>query len=145
MSLVTEKPEGIPTGNDLDQFADQLDGPVHPAEIYLASKCLTVLEDPPGPHYEVVLMVRLKVHDLGTRYNEDDTEIHYRKTRLVAARKPGTSEPKSGDDQPGLYEIDDDGAPIPDPGDVLGDDGGDVVYMGGVDFREPGTTAGGES
>jgi hypothetical protein len=39
MTLVTEKPDGLPSGNDLDNIPDDLlGGPPPPADIILAGK-----------------------------------------------------------------------------------------------------------
>ena len=97
MTLITEKPTGLPgTPNDLDNIPDDLlGGPPPRAEIRLAGKTLTTLENPPGGGEDVVLLVRLKVRQSGVDFNDDgNEEVPYRSMKLVSCWKPGTDEPK---------------------------------------------------
>lgn len=96
MTLITNKPVGLASGNDLDSIPDDLlGGPPPPAEIRLAGKTLTVLENPPAGGEDVVLLVRLKVRAAGVDFNDDgNEEVPYRSMKLVSCWKPGDKEPE---------------------------------------------------
>lgn len=144
MSLITEKPQGIPSGNDLDKIDDDLlGGPPPPAEIRMSGKTLLTLENPPQPGDEIVLMIRLKINGHGVDLHDNDEEVPFRKSKLVSCWKPGSKEParkkskeeleaeeaaKAAKNQAPLYETDEKGAPVGDPeggGDGEPDDGTD--------------------
>lgn len=95
--LITDQPENIPTTNALADIPDDLlGGPPPPADIILASKTLTTLADPPGRADTIVLMVRLRVYDIGVAYgdNGEGEPTHYRKTKLVSCWLPSDPEPE---------------------------------------------------
>ena len=85
---VTTKPANLPSSNALDRF--QLDSP---AEIRLAGKILTILDNAPGLGERVTLMVTVEVTEIceGIKKNGDPT--HYRKSSLIRAWKPGDNPP----------------------------------------------------
>ncbi|SBS73861.1 conserved hypothetical protein [uncultured Mycobacterium sp.] len=97
MAEVTEKPDGLKSGNDLDNIPDDLlGGPPPPADIMLAGKILTTLASPPGPGETVELHIRVRVYDTGTAYgdNGEGEPSPYRKTKLVSCWLPGQPEPE---------------------------------------------------
>lgn len=63
------------------------------AEIRLAGKILCVLPKPPALGEEITLMVKLRVTEDGTIIKEDETETHFRRTKLIAAWPAGTPGP----------------------------------------------------
>lgn len=130
MSLITKKPSELKPVNDLDSIPDDLlGGPPSPADIVLAGKTLTTLASPPGPGETVILMIRLRVYDEGTAYGDNGLgePAPYKKTKLVSCWIPGQKEPepkktkdeleaeevaKAAENQPPLYETDEDGQPV---------------------------------
>lgn len=121
MSLITDRtaPPDVPTTNALDDIVDP--DAVDPAEIRAFGKTLLTVADPPAPGDTIVLLVRLRVYDVGTEFNEngEGEGTPYRKTKLVSCWKPGSTEPQpkkskadldaeaeaaAAENQPALYE-----------------------------------------
>lgn len=128
--LVTDKPEGIPTTNALDDIPADLLGPV-PAEIRLGANVLMVMEKPPEVGDVITVSMRLKVKreakDLG---GEEGSElVHFRGCKIVAAWLKGDPEPPNADDDQGAL-IDEEGNAV-DYGDD--DEGDDTDIHDGVD------------
>lgn len=132
MAEITKKPEGLPSGNDLDKIDDDLLGRPQEADIQLAGKTLTSLASPPGPGETVVLMIRLRVYDEGVSYGDNGLGegSPYKKTKLVSCWLPGQKEPEpkktkeeldaeeaaeAAKNQAPLYETDEKGAPVGEP------------------------------
>lgn len=159
MALIDQKPEGLDSTNALDDIPDDLlGGPPSPAVIKLSNMNLAVLADPPGPGEDVVLLVRLRVYDIGTAYGdngEGEPSSPYRKTKLIACWKPGTKEPQpkktqaeqdaeaeaeAAKDQPPLFGDGADPEVLGDiAGELLGEELGDaagVEFDGGPAFSD---------
>lgn len=97
MALIDDReaPDYVASTNELDNIPDDLlGGPPPPAEIRLSGKTLLVLEDPPEPGDELVLLIRVKVNGTGVDLHDNDEEVPYRKAKLVTCWKPGTPEPQ---------------------------------------------------
>src|SRR6185312_15358085 len=115
MALVTDReaPSDIPTTNELARF--QLEKP--PAEIRMAGKTLTILEEPPGLGDAITLMVKVEVTEICEKQKADGEIVYYRKAKLIGCWKPG-ERPPDNDEQPGLF---DHGGEPQTVGEVLGE------------------------
>lgn len=105
MSLVDQKPAGLPSSNELDKIPDDLLGPI-PAEIKLGTNVLMVMEKPPEVRDVITVVMRLRVKDAGVgEAGENNEELtHYRKCKIVAAWIKGEPEPPNADEeQPALF------------------------------------------
>lgn len=121
MTLIDEKPEGIPTTNALDGIDVEEPGP---SEIRLGGMILTMLDDPPGLGGRVKLGIEVELTELCVRKNasgdddgdEDGEIVHYLKSKLVGCWELGKKRTGRNDDpnQPALVDVhdpDDDAAP----------------------------------
>ena len=118
MTLVTEKPEGLPAEpNDLDNI-DVPDAPPVPASIFLSGRALLVMDTPPEPGEFVKIEVTLRCREYAGRLL-DGGEYSYRRIMdFISARV--TTEP---------FTPVDNTPPPPDPEKpqpALFDHGGDV-------------------
>ncbi len=83
--LITEKPEGLtPTPNDLDNIPDDLLGP-HPARVELGGKILFVMDKPIEMGEYIKVELTIGCYDDG-RCKVGEEIVHYRKTKLIAAK-----------------------------------------------------------
>lgn len=89
MALVTEQPKDLPTTNALAGLV----GGSEPAEVRLSGKILCILADPPALGEDLTLLVKLHVTENCVAEHADGETVVYRKTKLVAAWRPGTPEP----------------------------------------------------
>jgi hypothetical protein len=112
MSLITEKPDNLPSTNDLDDIPDDLLGPV-PARVEMSGKILFVMDEPVQIGQCIKAELLLECYDDGRTKLDDGELVHYRKTKMLSAKVIGdpytpakTAEPK----------------PDPDPA-LLGDSG----------------------
>jgi hypothetical protein len=97
--LVTEQPKDLPTTNALAGLVPT----VEPAEIRLSGKVLCVLAEPPALGTDLTLMIKVHVTENCVAEHADGATVFYRKTKLVAAWKPGDPEPIDPD-QGSLWE-----------------------------------------
>ncbi|AKF14548.1 hypothetical protein SEA_CAMBIARE_46 [Mycobacterium phage Cambiare] len=95
MGLITDQPEGLPSGNDLDNVEDP-DAPAEHgerAEMYLSGAHVCTLDNAPAGLGRVTLMVELEVTEESIRFTEDG-EIPIRRCRRVGDMWiPGTQRP----------------------------------------------------
>lgn len=141
MTIITEKPEGLKSSNDLDYIVDpdeQTPERTLRAEIQMSGKTMTVVENPPDCGDTITLMVELKVTAEGREKRKSSDEYaYYRKTRLVACWLPGGAKPErkktqaeldaeaaaaAAENQPPLYPVDDNGQPVEDTDEVVDED-----------------------
>lgn len=96
MALIIDKPDDLPSSNDLDRLEDP-DEPTgrERAEIYLSGAHVATLDNAPSGLGRVVLMVELEVVEESIRFTENgDTEVPIRRCRRVGDMwRPGTQRP----------------------------------------------------
>lgn len=104
MALVTDLPEGLPTGNDLDNVEDPETheapqrGSGERAEIYLSGAHVCTLEDAPANRQRITLMVEVEVTEEAVRANGDD-DVPIRKVRRIGDMYlPGTKRPPTNEE-----------------------------------------------
>jgi hypothetical protein len=129
MTLVTEKPEGLPTEpNDLDNI-DVPDAPPEPANLLLGNQVLLCMDAPPEPGQYVKLEVTLRTRKDGRELLADGTYVHFRAMSFISAKvtadpfKPVDDTPPPPDPeqpQPGLF--DHGGDPSPEASGADGDE-----------------------
>ncbi|AKF14481.1 hypothetical protein SEA_FLAGSTAFF_44 [Mycobacterium phage FlagStaff] len=98
MGLIQDQPEGLPSGNDLDNVEDpDAPPPADPterAEIFLSGAHVATLDSAPRGLGRVTLMVELEVTEEATRFTEDGTEVPIRRCRRIGDMWiPGTPKP----------------------------------------------------
>lgn len=99
MTLITDKPEGLPSGNALDDLVDpdepQQEG--ERAEIYLSGAHVCTLANAPGGLGRITLMVELEVKEEAVRFTENgETEIPIRRCKRIGDMwLPGETRPPS--------------------------------------------------
>lgn len=97
--LVTDKPEDLPSGNDLDDIEDPDEAAQtgERAEIYLSGAHVCTLDNAPSGGGRIVLMVELEVTEEAVRFNENgEIEVPIRRCRRVGDMyRPGTQRPPS--------------------------------------------------
>lgn len=114
MTLITEKPNGIPTTNALDGIDVEEPGP---SEIRLGRMILAMLEDPPGLGGRVKLGIEVELTELCVKKKvsgDDDGDgdgelVHYLKAKLIGAWVLGKKRTGRNDDpnQAALVEVHD--------------------------------------
>lgn len=97
MTLVTDKPEGLPTTNALDNIEDP-DAPRpagERAEIYLSGAHVCTLDNAPSGLGRVTLMVELEVVEESIRFTENgDIEVPIRRCKRIGDMWiPGSQRP----------------------------------------------------
>ncbi|OIN80754.1 hypothetical protein [Mycobacterium malmoense] len=97
MSLVTDKPQDIPTGNDIDNIPHDLLGP-QPAVIRMSGKDLLVMETPPDIGDFVKIEITMRCKDDGRTLLSDGEIGHYRIMSFVTAKV--TTEPYKPEPEP---------------------------------------------
>lgn len=113
MTLITEKPEGLKSSNDLDNI-DLVDDGTPPAYLNFGSSPCAI-EDPPAVGEVRTYIVRARCTGEHGPIERKDGEMRY--TRTLSAQlvweqgKPKPPDPS--EDQPGLYD---------EPDDAEGDD-----------------------
>lgn len=125
MSLITDKPKGLDTSNDLDQIPADALGPV-PAVIRLSGKDLLVMDEPPELGEFVKMEITMRCKDDGHTLLADGEIGHYRVMSFVGAKV--TTEPYKPEPEP---------EPEPDPA-MIGEDGSIPDDEGDVDDPENG-------
>lgn len=106
MAMVTDKPEDLPSSNDLDNVVDpDEEGEGDRAEIYLSGAHVATLDRAPGGLGRVTLMAELEVVEESTRFTEDGDHIAIRRCRRVGDMwLPGTERPPSKDELKALSD-----------------------------------------
>ena len=104
MGLITDLPEGLPSGNDLDNVEDPETheapqrGSGERAEIYLSGAHVCTLEDVPANRQRITLMVEVEVTEEAVRANGDD-DVPIRKVcRIGDMYLPGTKRPPTNEE-----------------------------------------------
>lgn len=101
MALVTDQPEDLPSGNDLDNVVDpdEQEEAGERAEIYLSGAHVCTLDHAPSGLGRITLMVELEVSEEATRFTEDGDEIPIRRCRRIGDMWiPGTPKPPTRDE-----------------------------------------------
>lgn len=98
MALITDKPEGIPTGNDLDNLDDpDAPPPGERTEVYLSGAHVHTLDHMPRGLERITFMVDVEVYETGgVRYTGEDgeTRVPICKVRRIGDMyAPGTERP----------------------------------------------------
>lgn len=108
MTLITDKPEGLPSGNDLDDIPDDILGLTPPAAIRLGNRNLLVMDKPPVKGEFIKLEITLQHKGAGFDVVGEDEMSHYCKMRFVAAKvvaEPYTPAPESEPEpDPSLFD-----------------------------------------
>lgn len=128
MALITDKPAGLDSGNDLDKLPDDLLGP-HPAEIVFQNRILDVMDQPPEPGELVKFEFTLRTRKDGREKLDDGTYKHYRIMEFVKAVLtvgPHAPAPDPAADAP----PDDDPAMIDRDGNIPDDESDDDTTTG---------------
>lgn len=133
MSLIDQKPSDLPSTNELDKIPDDAaaDGP---AEIRLGQAVLMTLLDPPEVGSYIDISARLYIKHEGFDQNTPDSpKVPVRQAKLIVAWPLGEQMPKpkpkkktkaeedaeaeaaAADEQPALFENDEDDADGEDP------------------------------
>lgn len=116
MTLVTEKPDGLHSGNDLDYIADPDANDAEPAYLSFGSTP-AALSDPPEVGQVRTYIVRVECTGQSESVRTDGEHRYGRKLSILWAVQKGKAEPPDPDaDQPSLF---DDG----DEPDAEGDEG----------------------
>lgn len=109
MALITDLPEDLPSGNDLDNVDDpeQDQERGERAEIYLSGAHVATLDNAPNGGGRIVLMVELEVTEEATRFNENgEVEVPIRRCRRVGDMyRPGTARPPTKDEIKVLADV----------------------------------------
>lgn len=110
MALITDKPQGLPSGNALDDIPDDILSA--PAAYLSFGSSPNALDEPPELGDIKTYIVRAKC--VGQSCSErQDGELRYgRRLSIIGCWEAGKQPPNSDEDQPGLF--DEAGDPNPD-------------------------------
>lgn len=108
MTLITEKPQGIPTGNALDDIDTGIDVE-GPTQIRMGGMILTTLDSYPGQKQRVRLMIEVETDELRLKpikVGDDDAYelTQYLTAKLIDCWVPGKKKPKGDPNQGPLFE-----------------------------------------
>lgn len=151
MALIKDRkaPKDVPVTSDtLANIVDP--DAVPPAEIRAFGKTLLTVAQPPEPGETIVVLMRLRVYDVGTEFNEngEGEGTPYRKMKLVSCWTPGSTEPQpkktkadedaeaekaAAENQPPLFEEDEPGTDAEDADEYHDDPEALGELLGGVD------------
>lgn len=117
MSIVTDKPEGLPSGNALDKFKE--DGVDTGTGVSFTFGKRTIgVGTVPEMDDTFLMILKVKVTGDGNKRNAKGELVPRRDLTIIAGWEPGKKPLSEDPNQPGLYEIDPvNGAPEPDEDD----------------------------
>ncbi|MCV7226089.1 hypothetical protein [Mycolicibacterium komossense] len=103
MALITDRPENLPSGNDLDNVEDpDAPAPKQRTEMYLSGAHVFTLDDVPSGLERFTFMVDVEVYEAGgVRFTGEDgeTRVPICKVRRIGDMYlPGTTRPPSKDE-----------------------------------------------
>jgi len=126
MSLITDKPENLPSGNDLDSIPDDL---LETPPAYLSfGGSPAALDDPPCVGEVRTYIVKARCTGEHGPIERKDGEMRYTRTlSIIAAWESGKRPPPVDEPQPGLFDAA--GEPAIDPE-------SDERFDGGPDFSD---------
>ncbi|MGV0627181.1 hypothetical protein [Mycolicibacter minnesotensis] len=117
MSLVTDKPDGLHSGNDLDYVIDPDDNDAEPAYLSFGSTP-AAMSNPPEVGEKRTYIVRVECTGQSESVRTDGEHRYGRKLSILWAVEKGKAEPPDPDaDQPSLFD---------DEHDEDGEDGADT-------------------
>lgn len=133
MPIIRDMPADIPTTNALANIPDDLLGP-HPARVELGGKILFVMDKPIEMGEFIKVEITIGCYDDG-RCKVGEEIVHYRKTKLIAA-KP-VSDPYTPEAEASPPPPDDDPAMIDRDGNIPADEPADEPEPSGLDEFNP--------
>lgn len=99
MALITDKPEDLPSTNELDKLPSEA---TTPAELRLGQAVLMTMLQPPAAGSYIDISARLYIKHEGFDQNTPDSpQIPVRQAKLIAAWPLGTDMPKSKEELDG--------------------------------------------
>ncbi|SRX93587.1 hypothetical protein MSP7336_01826 [Mycobacterium shimoidei] len=106
MALVTDKPEGLSSGNDLDDIPDD---PTTPAAYLSFGQTPYALDNPPAIGEKRTYVVRVECTGESESVRNDGEHRYGRKLNILWAVGEGQPKPPDpSDEQPGLFDDDGD-------------------------------------
>ncbi|RFZ15055.1 hypothetical protein VIMS_02485 [Mycobacterium marinum] len=112
MTIISDKPEGLPSSNALDDIPDDILGPA-PATIRMSGKDMLVMDKPPEIGECVKMEITMRCKDDGRTLLADGGIAHYRVMSFVTAKVTAEpympapeSDPPPDDDDPAMIDRD---------------------------------------